>query len=167
MTVDKFRCNIHLEKSPWGDLNQLPHEVFRNLLSFKRNWFHFSNLNLFVFVIYTSFKGFHLRWSQSEEWRKEVSTVTGKRQVTGGEPSNFIFKSKMNPKCLLHPKILKMSFLLWTPVALSPTAVIWNLAYCFLVCHFNQIVRLFKAEECPWGTLQMRKYCYFPVHGHP
>lgn len=53
MTAEKFRhCDFHLEKSPCGNLNQLLHKVFRNVLSFKRNWFHFSNLNFLVLFIY-------------------------------------------------------------------------------------------------------------------
>lgn len=42
-------CDIHLEKSPCGNLHQLLQKGFRNLLSFKRNWFHFSNFNFSVF----------------------------------------------------------------------------------------------------------------------
>lgn len=59
-------CDIQLKKSLCSNWNELLHEIFRNLLSFKRNWFHFSNLNFSVsfHLLYTSFKGFKLSWFQ-------------------------------------------------------------------------------------------------------
>lgn len=118
-------CDIHLEKSPCGNLHQLLQKGFRNLLSFKRNWFHFSNFNFSVFffhLLYTSFKGFKLSWSQSEGWRRELSIIIGEREVTVVSPEFLFLKVKWILKCLLHPKIIKMSFLLWTPIALSSIA---------------------------------------------
>lgn len=165
MTAEKFCSDTPLEKLPCSDLNQL-RKVFRKPLSFKRNWFHFSNPDLWVFchLLYNSWKGFKLGWTQSKEGRKEVSMVIGKSHRR--EPSIFLFKSKVDPKGVFTPKYLK-SFLLWIPVALSSRAVLWNLAYCFWVCHFNQTIRLFKADEHLWETLQRMRYGYFSVHRPP
>lgn len=52
-TAEKLRCDIHLEKPPCGDLNQLLHEVLSNLIChLKEIGFISLVLTSLCFVIY-------------------------------------------------------------------------------------------------------------------
>lgn len=94
LQTSSFPVTFTWKKSPCGNLNQPFHKVFRNVLSFKRSWFHFSKLLSSFHLLHTSLKGVKLGWSQNEGCRNKISTVIGKTEVTGVSPAPLFLKVK-------------------------------------------------------------------------
>ena len=94
MQTSSFTVTFTWKKSPCGNSNQPFHKVFRNVLSFKRCWFHFSKLLSSFHLLHTSLKRVKLGWSQNEGCRNKISTVIGKTEVTGVSPAPLFLKVK-------------------------------------------------------------------------